>query len=265
MITLLTPQWAQPAGIMAGCTTRYGGVSQPPWQSLNLGDHCGDNAAHVAENRQRLAQTAGFPSEPVWLEQVHGNQVLQLDSTPPHSRQADASWTDRSGVVCVVLTADCLPVLLCDRAGQQVAAVHAGWRGLCAGILERTVACFHGAPRHIMAWLGPAISAQAFEVGQDVRLAFMAHDQRAARAFRRCMNRDKDAADKYLADLYQLARWRLQDAGVTQIYGGDYCTYLQSDDFFSWRRDVSALHKNAVHKNTGCKNTGRMASFIWRQ
>lgn len=243
MMTLLRPQWVPPATVIALSTTRQGGISQPPWQSLNLGAHCGDDPQHVAANRQRLIQTAVLPASPVWLEQVHGTQVLKLGTSPPASRQADACWTDQPDVVCAVMTADCLPVLLCDHAGREVAAAHAGWRGLCAGILERTVACFHSEPAQLMAWLGPAIGSQAFEVGAEVRAAFMAHSASAASAFVPCRN-------KYLANLYQLAHQRLTAVGVRQIYGGDRCTYLETDNFFSWRRDG---------------NTGRMASMIWRR
>lgn len=243
MIKLITPHWPAPSGITAYSTTRHGGVSLPPRDSLNLGDHCGDNPAHVAENRQRLAQAAKLPASPVWLEQVHGSEVLRCDSDVlPVGRKADACWSNRPGVVCTVMTADCLPVLFCSVTGDEVAAAHAGWRGLCAGILEQTIGCFHCAPASLLAWLGPAIGAQAFEVGAEVRSAFIAHNGNAACAFH-------PQGEKYLADLYQLARLRLHAAGVRQIYAADYCTVQQASDFFSWRRDGI---------------TGRMASFIWR-
>lgn len=244
MIKLITPQWHKPDNVMAYSSTRHGGVSLPPWHSLNPGAHCGDNPAHVAENRQRLFSAARLPSNPVWLEQVHGQQVLRLPVTPSASHQADASWTDQPGIVCAVMTADCLPVLLCNKAGNQVAAAHAGWRGLCAGILENTVASFHDKPEQLLAWLGPAIGPDVFEVGTEVRHAFMAHSSSAACAF-------QPYGGKYLANLYQLARLRLNACGVSEIYGGDYCTYQQAADFFSWRRDGG--------------KTGRMVSLIWLQ
>ena len=182
-----------------------------------------------------------LPSKPVWLEQVHGTAVLRLTGEPYASKRADASYSNTPGTVCAVMTADCLPVLFCNRAGTEVAAAHAGWRGLCAGVLEETVACFADSADNIIAWLGPAIGPQAFEVGPEVRDAFMAHDAQAQSAF-------LPAGDKYMADIYQLARQRLTRVGISQIYGGDRCTFTENGDFFSYRRD---------------KTTGRMASFIW--
>nr|WP_318385011.1 purine nucleoside phosphorylase YfiH [uncultured Enterobacter sp.] len=241
MTQLIVPQWPLPEGVAACSSTRIGGVSQAPWDALNLGAHCGDNLEHVEINRQRMYTAGGLPSRPVWLEQVHGTQVLHLRGEPYASKRADASYSTTPGTVCAVMTADCLPVLFCNRAGTEVAAAHAGWRGLCAGVLEETLACFADAPENIMAWLGPAIGPQAFEVGAEVREAFMTVDSHAASAF-------VPHGDKYLADIYQLARQRLATAGVTQIFGGDRCTFTESNDFFSYRRD---------------KTTGRMASFIW--
>ncbi|HCT9468400.1 TPA: peptidoglycan editing factor PgeF, partial [Klebsiella pneumoniae] len=176
-----------------------------------------------------------------WLEQVHGTEVLTLDGGPYPSKRADASYSRTPGTVCAVMTADCLPVLFCNRDGTEVAAAHAGWRGLCEGVLEATIARFADKAENIMAWLGPAIGPQAFEVGPEVRDAFMAKDENAHRAFR-------PAGEKYFADIYQLARQRLANVGVEQIFGGDRCTLSEKDDFFSYRRD---------------KTTGRMASFIW--
>lgn len=241
MTKLIIPDWPLPPGVAAFSSTRVGGVSTGPYASLNLGAHCGDNADDVEENRRRLFAAAQMPSRPVWLEQVHGNAVLRLTGEPYASKRADASWSDTPGTVCAVMTADCLPVLFCNQAGSEVAAAHAGWRGLCDGVLEATLASFNDRPENIMAWLGPAIGPQAFEVGDDVRDAFIAKDSQAASAFR-------PVGEKYFADIYQLARQRLTTAGVTKIYGGDRCTFTEKDDFFSYRRD---------------RITGRMASFIW--
>lgn len=241
MTHVIIPQWPQPESVAACSSTRIGGVSLVPWHSLNLGAHCGDNPEHVEENRQRMFAAGGLPSKPVWLEQVHGDQVLRLDGGPYASKRADASYSNTPGTVCAVMTADCLPVLFCNRAGTEVAAAHAGWRGLCAGVLENTLACFDDSPANIIAWLGPAIGPQAFEVGPEVREAFMAKDPNADVAF---VARD----EKYLADIYLLARQRLARAGVSQIFGGDRCTFTETNEFYSYRRD---------------KTTGRMASFIW--
>ena len=241
MSKLIVPQWSIPQGVAACSSTRIGGVSMSPYDSLNLGAHCGDNPEHVEENRMRLFAAGNLPAKPVWLEQVHGKDVLKLTGEPYASKRADASYSNMPGTVCAVMTADCLPVLFCNRAGTEVAAAHAGWRGLCAGVLEETVACFADKPENIIAWLGPAIGPDAFEVGAEVREAFMEKDPQADIAF---VPRD----DKYLADIYQLARQRLANVGVENLYGGDRCTFSESETFFSYRRD-----------NT----TGRMASFIW--
>lgn len=241
MTKLIVPQWPLPPGVRACSSTRIGGVSQAPYDSLNLGAHCGDNQADVDENRARVYQAAGFPQQPVWLEQVHGRDVLKLTGEPQASKRADAAWTDQRGAVCAVMTADCLPVLFCNKAGTEVAAAHAGWRGLCDGVLEETVASFTDAPENIIAWMGPAIGPTAFEVGAEVREAFMARDAQAVNAF-------VPKGEKYMANLFELARQRLGNVGVTQLYGGDRCTYSEPDEFFSWRRD---------------RTTGRLASFIW--
>jgi YfiH family protein len=241
MTKLIVPAWPLPKGVAACSSTRIGGVSQDAWESLNLGAHCGDNLEHVDENRKRMFAAGHLPSKPVWLEQVHGTDVLKLTGEPYTSKRADASYSNIPGTVCAVMTADCLPVLLCNQAGTEVAAAHAGWRGLCAGVLEETVACFADRPENIIAWLGPAIGPQAFEVGPEVRDAFIAADAQAASAFH-------IKGDKYLANIYQLARQRLNNVGITHIFGGDRCTFTEKGDFFSYRRD-----------NT----TGRMASFIW--
>ncbi|MFU0882660.1 purine nucleoside phosphorylase YfiH [Kluyvera cryocrescens] len=241
MTKIIVPEWPLPNGVGACSSTRVGGVSQGAWDSLNLGAHCGDNLELVEENRKRMFAAGKLPSKPVWLEQVHGKDVLHLTGEPYASKRADASYSNIPGTVCAVMTADCLPVLFCNRAGTEVAAAHAGWRGLCDGVLEETVACFNDSADNILAWFGPAIGPQAFEVGPEVREAFMAKDAKAVSAFR-------PAGDKYYADIYLLARQRLANIGVTAVFGGDRCTFSEKDDFFSYRRD---------------RTTGRMASFIW--
>ncbi|WP_409049233.1 purine nucleoside phosphorylase YfiH [Enterobacter sp. R1(2018)] len=238
---LIVPQWPIPQGVGACSSTRIGGVSQPPYDSLNLGAHCGDDTDHVEANRRLFYAAAGLPAKPVWLEQVHGTAVLRLTGEPYASKRADASYSDTPGTVCAVMTADCLPVLFSNRAGTEVAAAHAGWRGLCAGVLEETLSCFKDSPENIIAWLGPAIGPDAFEVGPEVREAFVAKDAKADAAFR-------PVGEKYYADIYTLARQRLANAGVEQVYGGNRCTHSEAGDFFSYRRD---------------RITGRMASFIW--
>lgn len=237
----LVPDWPQPAGVSALNTTRLGGVSLPPYDALNLGNHVGDNPRAVEENRRRLQAQGQLPSMPYWLQQVHGTRVLTLTGEPPQNLQADAVYTRTRGQVCAVMTADCLPVLFCSASGDEVAAAHAGWRGLCAGVLEATVAHFQASPANIFAWLGPAIGPAKFEVGEDVRQAFIAQDAAAAAAF-------TVKGDKYLADIYHLARQRLHRAGISMIYGGERCTVSESEIFFSYRRSGV---------------TGRLASLIW--
>ena len=241
MDSLILPDWPLPAGVKACSTTRYGGVSLPPYDSLNLGTHVGDEAQAVAVNRQRLVEGADLPQMPVWLEQVHDTRVVRLDGQTPADLQADAVYSNVPGQVCAVMTADCLPVLFCSQAGDEVAAAHAGWRGLCNGVLEQTLAAFAAEPARINAWLGPAIGPQQFEVGPEVRAAFIAVDDAAAAAF-------TPQGDKFLADIYLLARQRLQRAGIHAIYGGDRCTVSEISHFFSYRRDGI---------------TGRLASLIW--
>ncbi|MDO9219442.1 MAG: peptidoglycan editing factor PgeF [Thiobacillus sp.] len=218
-------------------STREGGVSHAPWASLNLGDHVGDDPVHVAANRAHLRRA--LPSEPGWLKQVHSATVVEAGLNVP---EADAAYSRKAGTVCAVLTADCLPVLLCDRAGSVVAAAHAGWRGLADGVLEATVAAMQAPPGEILAWMGAAIGPQAFEVGDEVRQVFVAQHPETARAF------SPHAPGKWLADIYQLARIRLNHAGVPAVYGGGRCTFTETERFFSYRRDGV---------------TGRMASLIW--
>ena len=235
----IIPAWPAPENVQVLQTTRTGGVSNAPYDSLNLGSHAGDVPLAVARNRMLLEPL--LPSEPVWLKQVHGTVVAdaaQADCWP----EADACVSSHAGAVCVVMTADCLPVLLCDEQGSVVAAAHAGWRGLCDGVIEQTVRAMNVQPAALMAWLGPAIGAQAFEVGDEVRAAFLARQPQAVAAF------IPAAPGKWLADIYQLARLRLNALGITRIYGGGLCTCTDSARFFSYRRDGM---------------TGRMGTFIW--
>ena len=218
-------------------TTREGGVSDAPWASLNLGDHVSDDPAHVAANRARLRQQ--LPSEPGWLKQVHSATVVEAGADLP---EADASFSRQAGIVSAVLTADCLPVLFCDRAGIVVAAAHAGWRGLAGGVLEATVAAMKVPPDDVLAWMGAAIGPQAFEVGDEVRQTFVAQLPGAAAAF------VPQTQGKWLADIYLLARIRLNGIGVQAVYGGGRCTFNEPESFYSYRRDGL---------------TGRMASLIW--
>ncbi|MCG9094304.1 peptidoglycan editing factor PgeF [Laribacter hongkongensis] len=237
----LTAGWPAPARVRTLITTRDGGVSLAPYASLNLGQHVGDDPAAVAENRARLR--ACLPAEPFWLNQVHGIGVQEACADAPDvPPDADAGFTRQPGVVCAVMTADCLPMLLTDRSGSVVAAAHAGWRGLCNGIIEATIARMAVPANDILAWLGPAIGPDAFEVGPEVRAAFMAHDPTAASAFAAIPD------GKYLADIYLLARQRLNACGVTEVHGGDACTVTERERYFSYRRDG---------------RTGRMASLIW--
>lgn len=237
-LPVILPDWPAPACVKALQTTRLGGVSQGSYASLNLGDHVKDLPQHVAANRQLLSPY--LPSEPVWLNQVHGVRVIDA-ALSSCLESADASFSTRKQVVCVTMTADCLPVLLCDQAGSVVAAVHAGWRSLCDGVIEATVKAMPVEPATLMAWLGPAIGPQAFEVGSEVRAQFMAQDAQAEHAF-------QAHGEKWLGDLYTIARQRLSRLGVTQVYGGGRCTYREPETFFSFRRDG---------------DTGRMASLIW--
>lgn len=235
----IIPDWPAPQRVQACSTLRHGGVSTAPWDSLNLGAHVGDAETHVLQNRQYLKDKL-LPVMPQWLNQVHGQDVVRLpaDELLPN---ADAAITRESGVVCAIMTADCLPVLFCSDDGSEVAAAHAGWRGLCNGVLEQTLQQFRSPAREIHAWLGPAIGPQAFEVGAEVREAFLAHDVQADAAFR-------PVGDKFFANIWQLARQRLQAAGVHSISGSQRCTFTEANDFFSYRRDGI---------------TGRMATLIW--
>jgi YfiH family protein len=238
-IDVIRPDWPAPALVRACSTTRCGGISESPFDSLNLGGNTEDSPAAVAENRHRLRESLHLPAEPAWLQQVHGIEVVCAEAG---SACADAVWTARPGTVCAVLTADCLPVLLCDEQGRAVGAAHAGWRGLAGGVIEATVAAMALPPEGLMAWLGPAIGPEVFEVGAEVRQAFLEQDAGADACFR------PSPQGRWLADLYELARRRLRRLGVERIYGGGFCTYQDAERFYSYRRDG---------------RTGRMVSLIW--
>ena len=236
---MIHPDWDAPANVQAFTTTRHHGFSQGPWSSLNLGGSCGDNPEHVRKNRELLQRM--LPGKPSWLMQVHGNHVVSWNEASQATCEADAVYTGGTGQVCAVLTADCLPVLFCDKAGTKVAAAHAGWRGLAAGVLEATVAAMDCDPAELMAWMGPAIGPQAFEVGRDVYDAFVGLNAENFRAF-------KVSADRWLADLYALARMALGRADIGRVSGGRFCTYSEPNTYFSYRREGL---------------TGRMATGIW--
>lgn len=240
---LLRPGWGPRGPLRAASTTRLGGLSVGPFATCNLGARTRDEPAAVAANRARVARALGLPGEPRWLRQVHGTTVVELGAAGAGMPEADAAWTRETGVVCAVLTADCLPVVLGDADGAAVAVAHAGWRGLAAGVLEATAAALPVPAGRLRAWLGPAIGPRAFEVGPEVRTAFVDGDAGAAVAFRR------GAGDRWHADLHMLARRRLRRLGVTRIDGGGCCTYTDRARFFSHRRDGPG--------------TGRMATLAW--
>ena len=243
----IEPDWPAPAGVRALSTLRSGGVSAAPYASLNLGGHVGDAPEAVAQNRRTLAAAAGLPSEPAWLAQIHGVEVVDLDAVrhqgtsglPP---PADSAFTRRVGRVWAILTADCLPILLAADSGDLVAAAHAGWRGLAGGVIEATVRALGVEPARLMAWLGPAIGPQHFEVGPEVRDALLQGDLGAQEAF------VPNARGRFMADLAALARRRLVSLGVDRIYGGGHCTFSDGVRYFSHRRDGI---------------TGRQATLIW--
>lgn len=239
MADWIRPDWPAPARVAALVTTRAGGASEGAYAGLNLGTHVGDDAQRVAENRRRLA--ALLPAEPVWLDQVHGVRVVRADQAAPGC-SADAAYTESRGTVCAVLTADCLPVLLCDAAGSVVACAHAGWRGLCEGVIEASVAAMGRPGAQLLAYLGPAIGPASFEVGEEVRAAFVARDSSAALAFA------PGRPGKWWCDLYALARQRLAHCGVGAVWGGGFDTFAEATRFYSYRRDG---------------RTGRMAALVW--
>ena len=240
---VINPNWNVSKNIHAFTTTREGGVSLEPYLSFNLGDHVGDDKSAVKTNRTLLVEKFCLPQTPIFLTQTHSTRVIQL----PYSGQnleADAVYTNVPNQVCVVMTADCLPVLFSTTSGNEVAAAHAGWRGLCDGVLEETVKYFQAKSEDIIAWFGPAIGPKAFQVGVDVVEKFVAVDEKAKLAFQPDVIED----GKYLGNLYQIATQRLNNLGITQIYGGNHCTFNEKEKFFSYRRD---------------NQTGRMATVIW--
>lgn len=241
-LTLIEPDWPRHPRVRAACTTRHGGVSAAPYASFNLALHVGDHAALVQENRQRLHAALELPAEPAWLNQVHGTEVVRVDAG--HALAcADAAWTDQPGAVLAILTADCLPVLLADDEGRCLAAAHAGWRGLAAGVIEATVQALPVNPRELSAWLGPGIGPSAFEVGDEVREVFVSLDATSSAAFQ------ASAHGRWRCDLYAIARQRLARVGVTRVHGGTLCTASSPEQFFSFRRDGVC---------------GRMATLLWR-
>jgi YfiH family protein len=239
----IVPDWPAPPTVRALITTRAGGASRSAYAGFNLGLHSGDDIEAVRHNRASLRQW--LPGEPLWLRQVHGTKVVEADAAQGYP-EADAALARRPGRVCAALTADCLPLLLCDEAGTTVAAVHAGWRGLCSGVIEQTLRAMDRPGQTLLAYLGPAIGPAAYEVGAEVREAFISADPggESACAFA------PGAPGKFYADLYALARLRLARSGVERIYGGGYCTYTEGARFYSYRRDGA---------------TGRMASLIWME
>lgn len=237
----IVPDWPAPPTIGALFTSRNGGFSTGACRSMNLGQARGDDPAHIARNQRLLREVCAV--EPVYLSQTHGIGVVAIDDAPQFA-EGDAAVAAKPGRAATVRVADCLPVLFCDRAGTRVAAAHAGWRGLCAGVLETTVAAMGVPPEQVIAWLGPAIGPSAFEVGDEVRAEFVARDPGADSAFVARPER----AGKWLADLYALARMRLRCAGVEEFHGGGFCTLTDATRFFSYRRD---------------QTTGRMAALIW--
>lgn len=241
----LVPDWPAPPSVHAAFTLRSGGVSLAPFDSLNVGLHVGDAPDAVSENRRRLRAQLRLPADPAWVEQVHGTEVADLDApgrAAAASAAADAVFTRHPRRVCVVQVADCLPVLLAARDGSCVAAVHAGWRGLAAGVLEATLGRLAARPAQLMAWLGPAIGPRHFEVGREVREAFVSGDPGAEGAF------TANPRGRWQCDLPALARRRLGAAGITSVCGGGWCTYADPARFFSYRRDGQC---------------GRMAALIW--
>lgn len=243
------PVWPAPIGVKALCTTRLGGVSLPPFDGFNLATHVGDDLNAVLANRQQLVNRAGLSSQPVWLNQQHTTELVCLDdfSAEDNPLIADASWTQEPGRVAVVLTADCLPILITNLAGTLVCAIHAGWKGLASGIVRQSVEALPESPERLMAWIGPAIGAQSFEVGEEVRAVFVATSELNL-GFFKPLSADSHLHKKYLADLPGLVKYELNQLGVSMVYGGDLCTYRDESQFFSYRRSGQ---------------TGRIASLIW--
>jgi YfiH family protein len=241
-LQIITPDWPAPPAVRAAFTLRRGGVSTGVYESFNLGKHVGDDPAAVAENRRRMRTELMVPAEPVWLEQVHGIDVADLDLALP-ARRADAAVTHTPDRVCGILVADCMPVLFVTQDGLRIGAAHAGWRGLAGGVLEATVAAMRCVPSRLLAWLGPCISAEHFEVGDEVREAFVRTDAATEAAF------ERNARGRWQCDLYAIARHKLSALGIRDVRGGGWCTFAERDRFFSHRRDGQS---------------GRMAALIWR-
>ncbi len=239
----LTPDWPAPASIRACTTLRPGGHSQGAYASFNMALEVSDNIEHVKSNHQQLRTELDLKQQPVWLRQQHGIHVVCADKVTEPFPEADASYTSCLDAPCAVQTADCMPILLCNRQGSQVAAIHAGWRGLAGGIIAATLAVLGKPAADWLVWLGPAIGPDSYEVGDEVRAAFIAADAEASRAFR------PSPAGRWLMDMYHLARRQLQQCGIPTVYGGNFCTYSDATRFYSYRRDG--------------KMTGRMASLIW--
>ena len=236
----IKPEWPAPKNVHAAVTLRSGGSSLGKFTSFNLADHVNDDPEAVENNRKTLMQMLGLPSNPVWIEQVHSNRIVKADKLT-RIEQADASYTDQAGIVCAVLTADCLPILLAATNGTAIVAIHAGWRGLLAGVISNAVQSI--GTTDIIVWLGPAIGRDCFEVGNELRNSFINKSTEFDLAF------SQKKQGKYLADIYQLASIELSMLGINEIYGGDFCTVSNTDKFYSYRRDGE---------------TGRMATLIWR-
>lgn len=245
----LKPDWPAPANVRAFVTLRGNGHSEGAYSAFNLADHVGDNPEAVAANRAQLQEELNLPSPPQWLEQIHSDRAVEAKSDGK-VLTADASFTREKGVVCAVLTADCLPLLVCNRDGSEVSAIHAGWKGLTGGVIRATIEDMQSNPADLLVWLGPAIGPEAFECGVDVLEAAFesALSESHAEAISKCFVPHTEKPLHFLADIYGLGRAELQELGITEIYGGDRCTVSESDAFYSYRRD---------------RDTGRMASLIW--
>lgn len=256
-LEFILPEWPAPANIHVYSTTRLNGLSQGVYAGLNLALHVGDNAQTVEKNRAFLSEALCLPGDPVWLNQVHHATAINASAQQNNSLEktpldADASFSFKANHVCVVMTADCLPLLICNRKGDKVAAIHAGWRGLAEGVIESSITALHESPEQLLVWLGPAIGPQAFEVGEEVRNAFIAKFANAtcAKVTPELVKSYfvQNRAGHYLADIYQLARLALNVMGIESVYGGEHCTFNDVDHFYSFRRDGT---------------TGRQASLIW--
>jgi len=243
----LVPNWPAPANIHAATTLRTGGVSKEHYSSLNPATHVNDLSKQVIQNRKIISDMLNLPAEPIWLEQIHSNHIVKAEKKGA-PQQADASYSIESGVVCAVMTADCLPLLICSKDGKKIAAIHAGWRGLLSGVITNSIyelakVSLNSKYDDLLVWLGPAIGPNCFEIGAEVREVFLEKSIRYENAFKPKTN------GKYLADIYELARIELNTLGIFNIYGGNYCTMTEKDLFFSYRRD---------------NQTGRMATLIWK-